>query len=215
MIGGDPWISEPAAIVVLDIAVLTVLVAVGVAVIVNRNLFAVVMLSGAYSLLSALFFMTTDAIDVAFTEAAVGAGVTTILMLGAMLLTAREARKSPASRRWVPLVVVAAVGAVLLYATVDMPDFGDGESAANAYLGRAFMVRTMDEVGPPNVVTAVLGSYRGFDTLGEVVVIFTAGLGVMFILGLSGRPARDDAESASDTSPAREGADDGADGAAQ
>jgi multicomponent Na+:H+ antiporter subunit B len=79
---------------------------------------------------------------------------------------------------------------LLLYATKDMPALGDGEAPANAYLGRAYLVRTPIEVGAPNVVTAVLASYRGYDTLGETVVIFTAGIGVMLLLGMGGRPRR-------------------------
>ena len=55
-----------------------------------RNLFAVVMLSGIYSLLSAAFFVVMDAVDVAFTEAAVGAGVATVFMLGALALTTSQ-----------------------------------------------------------------------------------------------------------------------------
>jgi multicomponent Na+:H+ antiporter subunit B len=110
-----------------------------------------------------------------------------VLLLGAMLFTGRETREQRPARRWGPLAVVVAAGALLLYATKDMPEFGDADSPANAYLGRAYLVRTPIEVGAPNVVTAVLASYRGYDTLGETVVIFTAGLGVMLLLGLGER----------------------------
>ncbi len=178
------------ATAVLDIILLAFLVAVGLAMINQRRLFVVVMLSGAYSLLSAAFFVALDAVDVAFTEAAVGAGISTVLLLGAMLLTAREARKPPPGRRWGPLVVVFATGTALIYATFDLPAFGDAASPANATDGLAYLERTPEEVGTPNVVTAVLASYRGYDTLGETVVIFTAGLGVMLLLGLR-PPARE------------------------
>lgn len=181
-------------LVLLDIALLGLLLVIGVAVVAQRSLFAVAMFTGAYSLVSAVFFVVMDAVDVAFTEAAVGAGVSTVLMLAAMLLTARKAGETKPARRWSSLAAVAATGALLLYGMRDMPAFGDGESPANAYLGRAYLVRTPEEVGAPNVVTAVLASYRGYDTLGETVVIFTAGLGVMLLLGLSGasgtRPSR-------------------------
>ncbi len=178
------FVTPIDAVALLTIAILALLTVTGVAIISSRRLFAVVMLSGAYSLLSATFFVVTDAVDVAFTEAAVGAGISTALMLGAMLLTAREARPSSVGRHWTALLVCVAVGVTLLYATGDMPAFGDPESPVNAYLGRAYLVRTPLEVDVPNVVTAVLASYRGFDTLGETVVVFTAGLGVMLLLGL-------------------------------
>jgi multicomponent Na+:H+ antiporter subunit B len=41
----------------------------------------------------------------------------------------------------------------------------------------------MEEIGVANTVTAVLASYRGYDTLGEVTVIFTAGIGVLLLIG--------------------------------
>jgi multicomponent Na+:H+ antiporter subunit B len=44
-----------------------------------------------------------------------------------------------------------------------------------------------DEIGVPNIVTSVLASYRGYDTLGEVTVIFTAACGVLVLLGRSRR----------------------------
>jgi len=67
-----------------------------------RDLFAIVMLFGIYSLLSAAIFVSLDAVDVAFTEAAVGAGISTVLMLGTLALTARK-EKPPAHRAWLPL----------------------------------------------------------------------------------------------------------------
>ena len=58
-----------------------------------RNLFVVVMLAGIYSLLAATIFVVLDAVDVAFTEAAVGAGISTVLFLGTLALTTSEEKK--------------------------------------------------------------------------------------------------------------------------
>jgi len=66
-----------------------------------------------------------------------------------------------------------------------MPVYGDPNSPANAYVGMDYITSTPNDIAIPNVVTAVLASYRGFDTFGEVVVIFAAGLGVMLLLGLN------------------------------
>lgn len=195
-----PALASPITIVVLDIAILALMAIVGLAIISQRRIFAIVMLSGVYSLLAAVFFVITDAVDVAFTEAAVGAGISTVLLLGAVLLTAREARPSPPARHWSALAIVLGAGAVMFYATIDMPAFGDASSPANDYLRTIFMERTMTEVGTPNVVTAVLASYRGFDTMGEAFVIFAAGLGVMVILGLRGR-RETDADDTADAAP--------------
>jgi len=65
------------------------LVSTALAVVRMQSLFAIVMMSGVFSLLSALLFVTLDAVDVAFTEAAVGAGISTVLMLGTLALTSR------------------------------------------------------------------------------------------------------------------------------
>ena len=169
--------------VLLDLAILTLLVVCGIAMVRMRRLFGVAMLSGIYSLLSAAFFVALDAVDVAFTEAAVGAGVSTVLVLSGMALTSR--REKPVSRRRavVPLVVCGIVGAALFYATLDMPHYGDPESPANAYVGRQYIERTPTDIEVPNVVTAVLASYRGYDTLGETLVVFTAGLACVLLLG--------------------------------
>ncbi len=180
----------------LDYALIAMLLAVGFAIVRLRNLFAVVMLTGVYSLLSAAWFVSLDAVDVAFTEAAVGAGISTVLMLGAMLLTARESEPAGAKRHWAALAVVVAAGAALFFAIPDMPVYGDPNSPANSYVGMDYMSSTPNEIAVPNVVTAVLASYRGYDTFGETVVIFTAALGVMLLLGFGTGRREEDADEA-------------------
>lgn len=175
-----------------DYIFMAMLLAIGVTVIRLRNLFAVVMLTGAYSLISAAWFVSLDAVDVGFTEAAVGAGISTVLLLGAMLLTARECEKTSTARHLAALAVTVAAGVALFYALGDMPVYGDPNSPANAGVGMAYMDRTPDEINIPNVVTAVLASYRGFDTMGEVFVVFAAGVGVALLLGLGGAKREED-----------------------
>ncbi len=156
-----------------------------------RNLFAVVMLSGIYSLLSAGIFVQLDAVDVAFTEAAVGAGITTILMLGTLALTT-DTERVPVKPQWLPLVVVVATGAALIYGTLDLPLIGDPNAPANLHVAPRYIEQSGQEVGVPNIVTSVLASYRGYDTLGEVTVIFTAGIGVILLMGSWRRRKKDE-----------------------
>ncbi len=179
---------------ILDVAFLAMLLVIAFAIVRLNNLFAVVMLTGVYSLVSAVWLLVLDAVDVSFTEAAVGAGVSTVLMLGAMLLTAREAKPVSASRRLGPLAVSIAAGAALFYALPDLPPYGAADTPANSYVGLEYLERTGTDTHIPNVVTAVLASYRGFDTFGETVVIFAAGLGVMLLLGLNGRKKKEDSK---------------------
>jgi len=100
-----------------------------------------------------------------------------------MLLTVRREKPVRTGRSPLAILVVTLVGSALIYATLDMPPYGDPNSPANSYIGEAYVERTAKEIAVPNIVTAVLASYRGFDTLGETMVIFTAGLGVILLLG--------------------------------
>ncbi len=146
-----------------------------------KHLFAVVMLAGVFSLTSAVLFVVMDAVDVAFTEAAVGAGVSTVLMLATMALTSRV--QKPSNRNnFIPLLVVILAGCLLVYGTLDMPNFGSNESPAQTHLSEQYLKQSPEQIGIPNVVTAILASYRGFDTLGETAVVFAAGVGVILLL---------------------------------
>ncbi len=183
----------------VDIALLTMLLVLAVGVARQLNLFAAVMLFGIFSLLSASVFVVLDAVVVAFTEAAVGAGVSTILMLATLALV--DSRERPErTRHLLPLVAAVATGLVLLYGTSDLPPLGDPEAPGHRHVAPRYIERSPEEVGVPNLVTAVLASYRGYDTLGEVTVIFTAGVAVLGLLGggrgpwrgRAGRPGSDE-----------------------
>lgn len=166
------------------------LVATAISVVRLKSLFAIAMLSGVFSLLSAMLFVVLDAVDVAFTEAAVGAGISTVLVLGTLALTTRHERPSKNSPA-VPLFVVIITGAVLIYGTMDMPNFGSANAPAQAHVSPEYLERSVHEIGIPNVVTAILASYRGYDTLGETAVVFTAGIGVLLLISGLGRRRKD------------------------
>ena len=155
-----------------------------------KDLLAVIMLLGIYGLLSASFFVVMDAVDVAFTEASVGAGISTLLMLVTISMTGRS--EHPVRHK--PLLALAVViftGGLLIYGTLDMPYFGLAEAPIHQHVAPRYINDSMQEIGVPNIVTSVLASYRAFDTFGEVVVIFTAGIGVLALLSVARR--RDDA----------------------
>lgn len=140
------------------------------------------MLGSIYSLLASAIFVVLDAVDVAFTEAAVGAGVSTVLALGTLALTTGR-EKTPMHTRWLPLAVVLITGAALIYGTLDLAHYGDSQAPAHRHVAPTYLAEAPQATGIPNVVTAVLASYRGYDTLGETTVIFTAGVGVILLLG--------------------------------
>ncbi|MBK1664324.1 cation:proton antiporter [Rhodospirillum rubrum] len=166
----------------IDIAMFACLAATALAILKGRDLFPVAMLSGIFSLLSAGIFTLLDAVDVAFTEASVGAGITTVLFLGTISLVG--SREKPIRRaNWPALTTVLVTGTMLIWATLDMPAFGDPAAPIHHHVADHYIAESGREIGMPNIVTSVLASYRGFDTLGETTVIFTAGMAVVALLG--------------------------------
>ncbi len=185
----------------VNIFLLGLLFVVGIAIARLRNLFAIAMLSGVYSLVSAVWYVLVDAVDVAFTEAAVGAGLSTAVILAALLLTARSTKPVRTIRRLGPLLICVVTAALLVYGAIDLPRFGDPASPANAGVGLTYLRINWFDTHVPNVVTSVLASYRGFDTLGETVVVFAAGLGVTLLLGFGERSLAETIRRARRTAP--------------
>jgi len=165
----------------INTVLLTLLALVTIGIIRLRNLFAVVVLAGAYSFIMASVMIVLDAVDVAMTEASVGAGISTVLVLGALYLTKTE-EAQPRYSAWLPLFVALGTGVMLIWGTWSLPPFGIAETPMNTGVGLEYLKRNYGETHIPNVVTSVLASYRGYDTLGETTVIFTAGLGVLLLL---------------------------------
>jgi multicomponent Na+:H+ antiporter subunit B len=161
-----------------------------IAIIAMRDILSVIMLGGIYSLISATFFVALDAVDVAFTEAAVGAGISTVLFLSALSITDKH-QVLTRKNHTIPIIVVLVTGAGLVYSTSDMPAFGDPNAPIHTHVAPRYIQQSGEEIGIPNMVTSVLASYRGFDTLGEVTVVFTALIAVLLLLGLTKGSRRD------------------------
>lgn len=162
-------------------ALLTLLAVVTIAIARQRSLFGVVILAGIYSFLMATLLVALDAVDVAMTEASVGAGVSTVVLLATLHLT-RTTEAPPVHTSLLPLVVALVVGAALVWGTMSLPPFGVADQVINQHVVPRYLSQSIAETGVPNVVTSVLADYRGYDTLGETTVIFTAGIGVMLLL---------------------------------
>jgi len=192
---------------IIDILLLAFMIVIALAILRMRDLFGVAMLFSLFSLLSAGVFTVMDAADVAFTEAAVGAGVSTILMLATLTRTERKEKRQPARTPLVALTVVCITGALLVFGTSDLPRLGDPDAPIHHHVADRYLERSGAEIGIPNVVTSVLASYRGYDTLGETTVIFTAGIAVVALLGLRRRRPRIAGEPADSESGAGESGD--------
>ncbi len=178
-------------IFVFALFLLTMLVITAVAIVQTEDLFVSVMLSSIFSLLMAANFFILDAADVALTEAAVGAGVTTVIFLSALALTG-EREKPRLGGQKIALVTVGVLALLIIYATFDKPRLGDPNAPVHQHVAPWYLEKTPEYIDIPNVVTAVLGSFRGYDTLGEVFVVFAACIGVLFILGVQPSRQADD-----------------------
>ncbi|WP_443023791.1 Na(+)/H(+) antiporter subunit B [Sneathiella sp.] len=179
----------------MDIFLMLLLIAGAITVLLVRNLFVATMVLGIVSFTMALIFISLDAVDVAFTESAVGAGISTVLYIGTLALVG-AGEKGRLKFAPVPLLVSAAVGAILIFASFEMPPVGGADNPVQTHVAPRYVQETPTEIGVPNMVAAVLASYRGYDTFGEVTVIFTAGIAVIMILRQQRRRhnARDDAD---------------------
>jgi multicomponent Na+:H+ antiporter subunit B len=173
--------TDPVLVTVL----LAVLVAVALLTAGLRDLLAVTVLFGAYSLAMAVLWLVLLAPDVALTEAAVGAGVTTSLFLVALLRTGRPVGGRRFVRGVSPGAALAALGAfgVVALTIPALPAVGAADTPAFGHVAPTYLTESLPVFGVENAVTAVLVAYRGFDTFGEVTVVFVAALAVLVVFG--------------------------------
>ena len=96
----------------------------------------------------------------------------------------------PLRHHTLPLFVVLVTGGILVYGTSEIPPFGSADNPANQHVAPYYLEESEHDIHIPNVVTSVLASYRGYDTMGETAVIFTAMVGVLLLLSRGPMPRR-------------------------
>ena len=148
-----------------------------------KDLISSVFILGSYSFLLALVWAWLGAVDVAFVEAVVGAGLATVFFLLTLFGTAPKDTRIQRSRApRIAFIGLPMLGLLLLYAAEDLPEFSDPQSQASTHVSQEYLKNSLQETDTPNVVTAVLMDYRSFDTLIETAVIFTAGIACALLL---------------------------------
>lgn len=85
-------------------------------------------------------------------------------------------------RKWFVIAIVIIFWGILLFVEADLPDYGDINAQANLHVSPYYIEKSLEETETPNFVTAILADYRGYDTLGETTVIFTAGIACILLL---------------------------------
>ena len=159
------------------------LVVVALVVALLRDVLAAAVVFAAYSLGMAILWAVLQAPDVALTEAAVGAGVMTSLFIVAISLTGRPVGDAVFVQDVRPSSVAAAIAVLgVLGATIpSLPAVGASDTAPFTRVAPHYLTQSVPQFGVENVVTAILAGYRGFDTFGEVVVVFAAGVAVLVV----------------------------------
>ncbi len=148
-----------------------------------KDLISAVLLLGCYSFFLALVWAWLGAVDVAFVEVVVGAGLATVLFLLTLFGTApKDGRLRRPPPPLAALVALPLLGVLMLYAAKDLPEFGDPNSPASTHISPTYLQRSFQDTHTPNVVTSVLMDYRSLDTMVETVVIFTAGIACVLLL---------------------------------
>lgn len=85
-------------------------------------------------------------------------------------------------RKLVGFIAVLIMGGLLVYGAEDFPKWGDPDQPGSIHVAPRYTQGTWIETGTPNIVTSVVADYRGYDTMGETTVIYTAGMSVILLL---------------------------------
>ena len=159
-----------------------------------RDLMSAVVVFGAYSFLMCLIWTGMGAVDVAFTEAAVGAGVSTVFFVAVLFNTTRRIQFNPLdlSAKIFSAVLCIGTGYLLMLGLSDLPNWGDPKALVNTNVSQYYIENAYKQTKVPNLVTAVLADYRAFDTMFETCVVFIAVLGIFMLLKKDGRETLND-----------------------
>ena len=171
----------------VGIALAAFVIVTAIATVLLRDVLSAIIVFAAYSLGMAVLYTLLLAPDVGLTEAAIGAGVTTILLLLTIAKTTRPGEgKLTESVNWPAAFVSVVLAGVLLFTVGSIPteNFAGGLTPviANPDVTGHYLAETYRQTGVTNAVTAVLAAYRGFDTFGEAVVVFAAAVAVLVVL---------------------------------
>ena len=149
-----------------------------------RDVLGSIIAFSAYSLGIAIIWVFLRAPDVGLTEAAVGAGVMTVLFLATIAKTTRPSDERTFERiDYRAAAIAVALVAVLSTTLFALPPVGAADSAVvTDDVTRYYLDNAYEETQVQNAVTAVLAAYRGFDTLGEATVVYAAGIGLLVVL---------------------------------
>lgn len=150
----------------------------------ETNLLHTILYLSLLSLLLTISYLLMDAPDVAMTEAAINSCLSTCILLIIIDKIGLQNRTDNKKNVLVAIILSISLASILLYAGNDLFLFGTPESPLQEHISHYYVTKTASDIGINSTVAAILASYRGFDTMGETLVIFTAGLAVIIIFSL-------------------------------
>ncbi len=148
----------------------------------SSNLLHSIIILSVFSIMISLCYLLLDAPDVAMTETALGAALSSCVMLNLIKIFGEKAKQAKILRLSLATVLSLALIAILTWASLDLPEFGNPDTPLQTHVNKYYLENTHQDIAIPSIVAAILASYRGFDTLGEATVILIAAIGVLLIL---------------------------------
>ncbi|MFK8039740.1 MAG: DUF4040 domain-containing protein [Rickettsiaceae bacterium] len=175
---------------ILLIIISSMLALVSIALVATNNLLGSVILMSFFSLLISLSYLLMDAPDVAMTEVALGAALSTAVLLNIIRTTSNKNEsylnflnlKHYYLKHILALILCICLGLVLIFIGAELPSYGSSDAAIHNHISQYYIKYAKLEIDIPSMVAALLASYRGYDTLGETSVVLIAGLSVVLIL---------------------------------
>ncbi|OJH31588.1 Na(+)/H(+) antiporter subunit A [Wolbachia endosymbiont of Armadillidium vulgare] len=162
---------------ILNLILLLLLLTVTIFIVLSKHLVVSAVLMCVFSSLIALIYLIMNAPDVAITEASVGAGLSTVFTFAALSLIKNH--EVNLSHSPITLFFMLVLTACLSYFMIQLPGFGSHDAPVHLHVAPYYIENTEKATGIANIVTAVLASFRGYDTFGETIVVFTAALCVI------------------------------------
>ena len=150
--------------------------------IISRNLIESIIILSVFSLFIGLCYLFMDAPDVAMTETALGACLSTCVLLNVAKIVGEDSGKLNKLNTLFAIILCSFFVVTLTCIRLDLPSFGTQNSEVQTHLTKYYLENTRTDLAIPSYVAAILASYRGYDTLGETIVILIAGLAVLVIV---------------------------------
>ena len=176
-------IIEPYELILVFVMIFTAM-----AILFAKQRITVVLLNGVLGYSVAFFFVMFRAPDLALTQLVVESVTTALFLLSFKFLPKFQPEKVSKAFNTTKIVISLAVGATVTFIGLAVMNYDQFEPIS------AYFEDSYNLAGGKNIVNTILGDFRAFDTMLEVVVLFIAGLGVYALIKLKAKKEDADVE---------------------